>query len=58
MGDAQVSLRHANFIVNRGKARAEDVLAVAARVREIVKDRFDIDLVPEVCIVGEEKTGA
>jgi UDP-N-acetylmuramate dehydrogenase len=58
VGDAQVSLRHANFIINCGKARAEDVLAVAARVRETVKDRFDIDLVPEVCIVGEEKTGA
>jgi UDP-N-acetylmuramate dehydrogenase len=58
VGDAQVSLRHANFIINRGKASAEDVLAVAARVRETVKDRFDIDLLPEVCVVGEEKTGA
>jgi UDP-N-acetylmuramate dehydrogenase len=58
VGDAQVSHRHANFIINRGKASAEDILAVAARVQETVKDRFNIALVPEVCIVGEEKTSA
>ncbi len=58
VGDAQVSPKHGNFIINRGKASAADVLAVAARVREAVKDRFDIDLEPEVRIVGEEKTGA
>jgi UDP-N-acetylmuramate dehydrogenase len=58
IGDAQVSPRHANFIVNRGSASAADVLAVAARVQETIKNRFNIDLVPEVRIVGEEKTGA
>ncbi len=58
VGDAQVSFRHANFIINRGNASAADVLAVAARIRETVKKRFNIDLVPEVRIVGEEKTGA
>ncbi len=58
VGDAQVSPKHANFIINRGRASAVDVLAVAAKVREAVKDRFGIDLEPEVRIVGEEKTGA
>jgi UDP-N-acetylenolpyruvoylglucosamine reductase len=35
-----------------------DVLAVAASIRETVKNRFNIDLVAEVRNVGEEKTGA
>lgn len=56
IGDAQVSPKHGNFIINRGRASAVDVLAVAARVRQAVKDRFNIDLEPEVRIVGEEKT--
>ncbi len=58
VGDAQVSPQHANFIINRGRASAADVLAVAARVRGAVKDRFNIDLEAEVRIVGEEKTSA
>ncbi len=58
IGDAQVSPRHANFIINLGNASAADVLAVAARVQQMVRDRFKIDLEPEVQIVGEEKTGA
>ena len=57
-GGAQVSSRHANFIINRGDASAQDVLAVAAKVRKAVKFQFNIDLVPEVRIVGQEKTGA
>ena len=58
VGDAQVSQRHANFIINRGSASAADVLAVADRVQEAVKDRFNIDLEQEVRIVGEEKINA
>lgn len=57
VGQAQVSPRHANFIINLGGASAVDVLTIAARIQETVKSRFGIDLTPEVRIVGEEKTG-
>ena len=58
IGAARVSDRHANFIVNRGGASAADVLAVKTKIEETVSSKFGIHLVPEVCIVGEEKTGA
>ncbi|MEW6547389.1 MAG: UDP-N-acetylmuramate dehydrogenase [Bacillota bacterium] len=54
VGGAEVSPVHANFLVNRGGATAGDVLALAARVRERVAERFGIWLEPEVEIVGEE----
>lgn len=58
VGGARVSSRHANFIINCGGASAADVLTIKDKIQEAVKSRFGIDLVPEVNIVGEEKTGA
>jgi UDP-N-acetylmuramate dehydrogenase len=55
VGDAQVSRRHANFIVNLGRASAQEVLALAARVQERVRIHAGVLLTPEVCIVGEEE---
>ncbi|TAK03623.1 UDP-N-acetylmuramate dehydrogenase [Patescibacteria group bacterium] len=54
VGDAQVSETHGNFIVNLGAARAADVRALAARVKEAVHARFGIDLEEEVQWVGEK----
>ena len=53
IGDALVSEKHANFIVNAGAARAVDVRALIRRCQREVKTRFGIDLVPEVEMVGE-----
>ena len=53
VGDAQVSARHANFIVNRGNATAVDVLSLMQRVQDTVNEKFNIFLKPEVKIVGE-----
>lgn len=52
-GGAEVSTQHANFIVNTGQATAEDVLTLMATIRSTIKDRYGIDLVPEVLVVGE-----
>jgi UDP-N-acetylmuramate dehydrogenase len=52
-GGAQVSKKHANFIVNLGNATARDVLVLLDRVRGIVQDRFGVRLEPEVKIWGE-----
>jgi UDP-N-acetylmuramate dehydrogenase len=53
-GGAQVSDRHANFIVNTGTARAADVLALMEAVREKVLEMFKVRLEPEIKIVGED----
>lgn len=52
-GAAEVSLLHANFIVNHGGAKAEDVLTLIHRVQSTVEDRYGIRLVPEVLLMGE-----
>ncbi|HEY3125549.1 MAG TPA: UDP-N-acetylenolpyruvoylglucosamine reductase, partial [Candidatus Limnocylindria bacterium] len=52
-GGAMVSTKHANFIVNVGDASANDVRALMDRCQREVKEKFGIDLVPEVELVGE-----
>ncbi|MBB6729646.1 UDP-N-acetylmuramate dehydrogenase [Cohnella zeiphila] len=52
-GGAEISRMHANFIVNHGGAKAEDVLTLMRRAQSTVEDRFGIRLVPEVLLMGE-----
>jgi UDP-N-acetylmuramate dehydrogenase len=54
VGDAQVSEVHANFIINRGNARAADVLELIEIVRSTVKEKEHIDLELEIRVLGEE----
>ncbi len=53
VGDAEVSLQHANFIVNTGQATAEDVLTLMHEIQKRIDSENGIALVPEVFIVGE-----
>ncbi|HTY09289.1 MAG TPA: UDP-N-acetylenolpyruvoylglucosamine reductase, partial [Candidatus Edwardsbacteria bacterium] len=53
IGSAQVSVKHANFIVNRGGATARDVLALARAVQAAVRKHCGVTLAPEVRLVGE-----
>lgn len=48
--DALVSLRHANFILNLKKATSNDVLSLMDVIRRRVKDRFNLNLEPEIKI--------
>ena len=52
IGDAQVSTTHANFIINKDKASAADILALKELIQEAVLTSFNITLEPEVKIVG------
>ncbi len=54
IGGAQVSEKHSGFIVNQGGATAADVLALITHIRQKVKERVGVDLVPEYRIVGED----
>jgi UDP-N-acetylmuramate dehydrogenase len=51
VGGAEVSLKHANFIVNQGGATCADVVTLMARVRDAVKATHGIELTPEVQIL-------
>ncbi|MEX2047573.1 MAG: UDP-N-acetylmuramate dehydrogenase, partial [Chloroflexota bacterium] len=52
-GGAMISPKHANFIVNVGDATAKDVWKLMQRAQGEVRDRFGVELVPEVELVGE-----
>jgi len=53
LGNAQVSDKHANFIVNRGGATAGDILLLMDIMQNRVFQATGIELEPEICIAGE-----
>ncbi len=54
VGDASVSLKHANFIINHGAATAADLEQLLLKVQREVKEVHGIALHPEVRILGEQ----
>ncbi|MGM9954989.1 MAG: UDP-N-acetylmuramate dehydrogenase [Peribacillus sp.] len=54
IGGAQVSTKHAGFIVNVGSATATDYLELIQYVQDTVKRKFDVELETEVKIIGED----
>lgn len=52
VGNAMVSETHANFIVNTGGATAREILALKEKIEERVMARFNVELDPEVVILG------
>jgi UDP-N-acetylmuramate dehydrogenase len=57
IGGAMISPVHANYIVNTGGARAEDVLALLQLARDAVKRGAGITLEPEIRVVGKRDKG-
>jgi UDP-N-acetylmuramate dehydrogenase len=53
LGGAAISIQHANFIVNTGRARAAEIEALITIAHDTVQQKFGIDLQREVRIVGE-----
>lgn len=56
VGDAEVSQRHANFILNCGQAKAQDIFRLIHHVQEKVQSHWSLLLEPEVKILGEFST--
>ena len=54
IGGAQVSTKHAGFIVNTGGATATDILSLIRYVQKTVQERTGVALTPEVRFLGEE----
>lgn len=54
VGGAQVSEKHAGFIVNTGGATASDILALIKVVQDEVKARYGVELQTEVRVIGED----
>jgi UDP-N-acetylmuramate dehydrogenase len=55
IGDASVSLKHANFIINHGAASAADVEQLVLQVQAQVEATHGITLQPEVRIIGDAR---
>ncbi|KQT36141.1 UDP-N-acetylmuramate dehydrogenase [Methylophilus sp. Leaf414] len=53
IGGAQVSEKHANFIVNLGNASAADIEALIERVKTTVHEKQGVELIQEVKVIGE-----
>jgi UDP-N-acetylmuramate dehydrogenase len=53
IGGAQVAQLHANFIVNRGGAKASDIFCLIRHIQQQVQERWSIWLEPEVKMIGE-----
>lgn len=54
VGGAEISEKHANFIVNCGRAKAEDVIKLIRLIKKEVKKKFRIDLQEEILYLGSD----
>lgn len=55
VGGAQISQRHANYVLNAHNATAADVAALTEHVRRTVQERFSVTLDPEIQFIGFDK---
>ncbi|MCS7152084.1 MAG: UDP-N-acetylmuramate dehydrogenase [Endomicrobia bacterium] len=52
VGDAYVSDKHANFIINRQNATAKDFVEIMTHIIKVVKEKFNVELEPEIKLIG------
>jgi len=52
IGNAQVSELHANFIVNLGNSKAQDIFSLIEHIKTVISDRYDVLLETEVKMIG------
>ena len=54
IGGAEVSTKHAGFVVNNGNATSKDIIDLIKYIKEEVYKKFNVNIEPEIQIVGEE----
>lgn len=54
VGGAQVSTKHANFLVNTGAATASDIITLSNQIKQTVKEKYGLELQEEVFVIGED----
>ena len=54
VGGAEVSKKHAGFVINKGGATCSDVLSLINKIKDVVKNADGVDLEPEVIFVGRK----
>lgn len=52
IGEAQISAKHANFILNLSKAKSNDIYRLLRLAQQTVREKFGVDLEPEVKLLG------
>ena len=57
-GGAQVSMKHAGFIVNINSATATDYIELIAHIKKVIMEHYGVPLETEVRIIGEDKVGS
>lgn len=55
IGGVEVSQEHANFFINQGDATAGDIASLLAMVRDVVSEKYSIELEPEIQFIGDWK---
>lgn len=55
VGDAEISRKHAGFIINKGNATAKDVLNLVKIVKDKVKEKFNENIELEILVLGDEE---
>lgn len=53
IGDAYISEKHAGFIINKGAAKAEDVIKLIEHIKAVINKEYNIDLELEIKVIGE-----
>lgn len=55
VGDAEISEKHAGFVINKGKATADDVLKLTNHIKSVIKEKFNEEIELEILVLGKEK---
>lgn len=55
MGDAEVSMQHSNFVINKKSATSKDVLSLIQLIKTKVKDKFSIELETEIRYISPDR---
>lgn len=53
IGGAEVSTKHAGFIINSGNATSQDILDLIEHVKNVIKEKYNVEIHEEIKIIGE-----